>query len=379
MKQLFKPHYHIDECLSKIRECMEIGWTGLGNFTTVFENDWIEYTKLPYAHFLNSATAGLHLAVKILKMENGWSKGDEIISSSITFISTNHAISYENLTVIFADVDEYLCLNPSDVEKKITARTKAIMFVGYGGNIGRYYEIVELCKKYNLKLIFDAAHCAGTRYNGQIPGKEADMVVYSFQAVKNLPTCDSGMLCCRTKQQDELARKLSWLGINKTTDERTNSSGAYKWKYNVEYTGYKYHGNSLIAAIAIVQLKYLDQDNAYRRQLAEWYTFNFKEYRDVIKIIPIIEHCESSRHLYVIEVADRDEIMLGLNQTHIGPGVHYTSNTEYPMYSYAKGSVPNAEKMDDKIISLPMHLELTKADIDGISHKVINLVTKNDI
>ena len=114
--QVLKPKFHIDECLQEIRECLERGWTGMGYKTVDFENAWKEYTGHSHAYYLNSNTAGLHLAVKILKMQNGWQEGDEIISTPITFVSSNHAILYENLHVTFADVDEYLCLDPVDVE-----------------------------------------------------------------------------------------------------------------------------------------------------------------------------------------------------------------------------------------------------------------------
>ena len=104
--QLFVPHFRIEECLAEIRECLEKGWTGLGYKTVAFETAWKAYTDLPYAHFLNSATAGLHLAVRLLKQRDGWREGDEIITTPLTFVSTNHAMLYENLHPVFADVDE---------------------------------------------------------------------------------------------------------------------------------------------------------------------------------------------------------------------------------------------------------------------------------
>jgi len=369
--QLFKPTFRVDECLNEIRQCLELGWTGLGYKTVEFEENWKKYTGLDNAHFLNSATVGLHLAVKILKEEKKWADGDEVISTPLTFVSTNHAIAYENLKVVFADVDEYLCLDPKDVERKITPKTKAVMFVGLGGNIGRYQEILSLCRKHKLALIIDAAHMAGTRVDGTIPGKEADVVVYSFQAVKNLPTADSGMICFKEKKYDEIARKYAWLGINKDTYQRTTqSSGSYKWKYDVEYTGYKYHGNSVIASIGLVQLKYLDQDNAYRRQLAAWYGNHFKPFSS--KITPVPVNCESSRHLYMIQVNNRDELMLALNDSEIFPGVHYQDNTSYRMYAYAAGTCPKAHEICGRVLSLPMHLQLTKDDVDYIAGKVID-------
>ncbi len=369
--QLFTPNFRIEECLDEIRTCLEKGWTGLGYKTIEFEEAWKTYTGLPHAHFLNSATSGLHLAVKILKNYYEWEDGDEIISTPITFVSSNHAIRYENLHVTFADVDEYLCLDPLSVEEKINERTRAIMYVGIGGNTGEYLKTVELAKKYNLKLILDAAHMAGTRINGRIPGNEADVVVYSYQAVKNLPTADSGMICFRKAEHDERARKLCWLGINKDTYSRTNSTGNYKWKYEVEDIGFKYHGNSIMASIALVQLKYLDQENAYRRQLATWYDQLLANCQETITPIKNAPNCESSRHLYIVKVQERDDILVSLNNHEIFPGVHYRDNTEYSVYDYAKGSCPNAQKASNSIISLPMHLKLTYADISYICEKLI--------
>ena len=372
--QLFKPTFRVDECLNEIRECLELGWTGLGFKTVEMEEKWKQYTGAGNAHFLNSATVGLHLAFKILKQECAWQDGDEVISTPITFVSTNHAVMYENLKVKFADVDQYLCLDPEDVEKKITDKTRAVLFVGLGGNTGQYYKIVDLCKKYNLKLILDAAHMSGSRVNGDIPGKDADVVVYSFQAVKNLPTADSGMICFKEKAYDEICRKLAWLGINKDTFARSRDKGAYKWKYDVEYIGYKYHGNSVIASMGLVQLKYLDMDNSYRRQLSAWYNESFKDYSDKIKPVPVAENCESSRHLYIIEVENRDELLLALNECEIYPGVHYRDNTEYDMYAYAKGTCPNAHRLSERVLSLPLHLQMTKDDVDFVAGNVIKYV-----
>ena len=194
--QVLKPKFHIDECLAQVRECLEKGWTGSGFKTAEFEAKWKEYTGHKNACYLNSNTSGLHLAVNILKRRYGWQDGDEIISTPITFVSTNHAIMYENLKPCFADVDEYLCLDPVDVEKKINEKTRAIAFVGYGGRVGQLDKIIALCKKYGLRLILDAAHMSGTRVNGVMPGtwEGVDVTVYSYQAVKNLPTGDSGMI-----------------------------------------------------------------------------------------------------------------------------------------------------------------------------------------
>ncbi len=263
---------------------------------------------------MNSATIGLNFAVEILKEQNGWEDGDEIITTPITFISTNHAIPRAGLKAVFADIDNTMCLNPESVKERITEKTRAVIFVGIGGNAGHYDDIVRICKERGLRLILDAAHMAGTRVSGKMPGHEADAVIYSFQAVKNLPTADSGMLCFKDGKLDEIARKKGWLGINKDTYTRTTNSGNYKWRYDVEYIGEK--------------------------------------------------------------VENRDEVIVNLNRHGIYPGVHYADNTLYQMYAYDRGKCPYAAYVSEHILSLPMHLQLSYDDVQFISDRVIEIVNE---
>ena len=272
---LFVPKFRNDEIIEHITECLDKGWTGLGFKTVEIESKWKEYTELPHAHFINSNTSGLHLAIKILKDSNKWNDGDEIITTPMTFVSTNHAINYENLNPIFADVDDNLCLDPKSVESLITKKTRAVIFVGIGGNTGQLNEIINLCKRKKLKLILDGAHMAGTFMNidGEVKhvGHNVDVSVFSFQSVKNLPTADSGMICFKNEDYDTLVRKLSWLGIDKDTYQRSNDKGTYKWEYDLVDVGFKYHGNSIMASMALVGLKYLEEDNSRRREICKMY------------------------------------------------------------------------------------------------------------
>lgn len=369
--QVFKPKYRIEEVLNEIKECLEIGWTGLGFKTEKLEEKWKTYTNFNNAHFVASNTVGLQIALKVLKDVNKWQDKDEVITTPLTFVSSNHAILYNNLKPIFADVDDQLCLDPKSVESLITRKTKAVMFVGIGGNIGQYKAIKELCDKHNLKLILDAAHMAGTKINNIHVGINADVAIFSFQSVKNMPTADGGMICFQNKDYDVLARKLSWLGINKDTFNRTNSKGSYKWDYDVIDLGFKAHGNSVMASMGLVALKYLDEDNARRREICNLYDQWFLGEE---KIIPIKHNseCESSRHLYQIKVPNRNEVMEYLNANEIYPGVHYKDNTQYEMYSYAQGTCPNAHKSSEDVISLPLHMFLTNEDIK----QVVKIVKK---
>lgn len=362
--QLFVPKFRVEECLEHVKECLEKGWTGMGFKTVEIEEAWKDYTGLPHAHFLSSATAGLHLAFEVLKRKHGWEEKSEVISASLTFVSTNHAIKYAGLEPVFADVDQYLCLDPKSIEEKITDKTKAVVFVGLGGNTGQLEAVANLCRDKGLALILDAAHMAGTRLNGKHVGFNVDVTVFSYQAVKNMPTADSGMICFSEEADDQLARKLTWLGINKDTYARTAAQGAYKWKYDVEDLGFKYHGNSIMAGLALVALKYLDNDNSYRRQLALWYRAELAGV-DSVDIVPVADACESSTHLLQIRVNNRDELLVKLNESNVYPGVHYTDNSEYEMYRSC-GRCPEALKASNEIISLPMHMNVSKHDVSHI-------------
>jgi dTDP-4-amino-4,6-dideoxygalactose transaminase len=372
--QVLKPKYHVEECLAEIEECLRSGWTGVGFKTTQFEDQWKRYTGLPNAHFVNSATSGLHLALTVLKRRYGWSDDDEVISTPLTFVSTNHAILYEGLQPVFADVDDSLCLSPHSIEERITSKTRAVMYVGFGGNAGELNAVSEVCRRHDLALVLDAAHMAGARYLDRHVGSEAAVTVFSFHSVKNLPTADSGMVCFRDAEDDERARRLSWMGITKATHERTDEA-SYKWRYDVPDVGFKYHGNSIMAAIGLVQLRYLDDDNARRRSLAASYRKALAEHAR-IALIPEAKACQSSQHLFQVRVGHRDEVMEELYKSDIYPGVHYVDNSSYPMYRHMQGACPNAAAASEELISLPLHLDLTEDDVSYVCSALIAAVEK---
>jgi len=373
---LFVPEFDVEACLAGIRECLERGWTGDGYKTVEFEKAWGEYSGLPNPLFVNSGTAALHLALASLRRRRGWKDGDEIITTPLTFVATNHVILHERLEPVFADVDEYLCLDPESVRERITPKTRAVMFVGMGGNTGRMKEVMGICKEEDLAFILDGAHMAGTYFGGQHAGIGADAACFSFHAVKPLNTADSGVLCVKDPEVADVARKLAWFGINKTTYARAQQKAGYRWRYDVEDLGWKYNGNSIMAAIALAQLKQLESSNAKRRQLAAFYRWELgtsdAPLQPGLRSIPGVRSvltapdCVSSRHLYQILCSRRDELMTHLNSKGIYPGVHYQPNTRYRMYAGQSGNdrkCPQAEAAGDSLMSLPLHLKMTSDDV----------------
>ena len=377
MYSLFKPHFRVDEVLEEIKECLEKGWTGLGYKTVEFEEQWKELFGFSNAHFLNSNTSGLFLCLEILRDRNLWGGDAEVISTPITFVATNHAIKNAGLRVVFAEVDESLNMSPESVKERINENTKAIVFVGIGGNTKNFEEVCKIAKERGVSIILDAAHMAGSFLEHRHVGLNADCTIFSFQAVKNLPSADSGMICFKRADLDAIARKRSWLGISKDTYERTNSQTNYKWDYDVELVSNKYHGNSIMASMCMVGARYLLVDNARRRRI-------FGLYADLLSgsdSFSLIRHEESvgtfsSQHLIQVILNkdwDRDEVMVGLNNRGVYPGVHYKCNSLFTPYAELSSTVQFSEGLSRRIISLPNHLGLSDEDVTFIGKQLVEV------
>ena len=377
MIRLFRPTFDVEACLDELRDCLESGWTGPGFKTDALEKEWKEYTGLPNAYYVNSCTAALNLTFDIFKQVYNWQDGDEVISTPVTFVSSNHAILLAGLHPVFADIDDTLCLDPVDVEKKITEKTRAVLMVGIGGNPGNYEQILELCRKHDLKLVIDAAHMAGTKVDGKFPCMDADAVCFSFHVFKTLATADSGMLCLKDAEQDKLARIKAWSGINTAafSDVAIADHKTYKWHYDVPYVSSCYNGNSIMAAVALAQLRCLDKDNERRREICAKYDEAFSKCPNV-QLIRYADNCESSRCLYQIIVEDRDGLVKYLNAHDINSGVHYVNNTNYRMYAYGKNTCPRAEYYSEHMITLPIHLRLTDEEVEYVIKTVLDFVNK---
>ena len=377
MIRLFRPTFDVEACLDELRDCLESGWTGPGFKTDALEKEWKEYTGLPNAYYVNSCTAALNLTFDIFKQVYHWQDGDEVISTPVTFVSSNHAILLAGLHPVFADIDDTLCLDPVDVEKKITEKTRAVLMVGIGGNPGNYEQILELCRKHDLKLVIDAAHMAGTKVDGKFPCMDADAVCFSFHVFKTLATADSGMLCLKDAEQDKLARIKAWSGIDTSafSDVAIADHKTYKWHYDVPYVSSCYNGNSIMAAVALAQLRCLDKDNDRRREICAKYDEAFSKCPN-IQMVRYADNCESSRCLYQIIVEDRDGLVKYLNAHDINSGVHYVNNTNYRMYAYGKNTCPRAEYYSEHMITLPIHLRLTDEDVEYVIKTVLDFVNK---
>ena len=359
--QLFKSYYRTEEILEKIKGALEIGWTAPGKHCKEFEEKWNDFIGCKYSHFVNSCTGALHIALRLLDLP----KNSKIITTPITFVSTNAVILYENMIPVFADIDpNYLSLDPRIVLAKAHGqKAAAVIWVHYAGIVHpEFLSTVKKLNKMGIQVIEDCAHAAGSFYSDGTRVGSKNISCFSYQAVKNMPSFDGGSITVQTKKDYERVKQLAWLGITQNTYDRTNNKN-YKWQYDVPELGWKYNGNEISAIMALIALKYLDRDNAYRKQIYKWYKN--------LKSSLLLQDDTSSHHLIVTMVDNRDQIISILKANDISTGVHYLPNFNFkPFKKYYDGKCIHAENITKKIISLPNHLYLTKMDID----KVINII-----
>ncbi len=369
---LFKPSMNNEE-VNAVTKVLKSGWIGLGPKTEEFEKKFAEYIGVKHAIALNSCTSALHLALKV----TGIQRGDEVITTPITFASTSEAVAYNGAIPVYADVEsETLNINPKDIVKKITRKTRAILPVHYGGHPCDMDEINSIAAKHNLIVIEDAAHACGAEYKGRKIGNSENMACFSFHAVKNLAMGDGGMI---TTNNDEIAkrlRRLRWMGIDKSTYDRDHTK--YLWDYRIVEQGYKSHMNDLNASIGIVQLKKLDGANKKREEITKAYNKAFKNIRRISP--PVIKKdVKKSYHNYSMRVegVDREELIKHLNERGISAGVHYKPTYLHPRYaSLNKHDTPIADSIWKKIVLLPVYPDMKKADIRRVIREVTEFFKK---
>lgn len=357
MIKLFHP-YIPKEFLPKLNEILTSGWIGQGPMVEQFEQDFARYVGAKYAVMTNSATSALNLAV----LAAGVQPGDHVLTTSMTFISTNHAILAAGAKPVFVDIDPVtLTMDPELARARISSHTKAMIVVHYGGNPANIRKLRALAKDYSLKVIEDAAHACGASVGTDRIGSFG-LTCFSFHAVKNIPIGDGGMVTTNSKEEYDFLRSMTWLGIDQSTFAR--SEGHYKWEYDVPVVGYKYHSNDIAAVLGVQGLEKLDEWNACRQLVRNEYKARLPE----VEFVEPLEGTTSSNHLCVIKVDNRDELHNKLAENGIETGVHYKPNHYYPMYQqYDVHDLYETEKAYKRILSLPMHLKLNGNDISYIT------------
>jgi dTDP-4-amino-4,6-dideoxygalactose transaminase len=326
----------------------------LGPEAKKFEDHFAEFCSVKHAIGLDSGTAALHLALLAL----GVGAGDEVITTTHTFIATSEAIVLTGARPVLVDIDPRTYnIDASKIEAAITPRTKAIIPVHLYGQPAEMDPILEVARTHNLRVIEDAAQAHGSAYRGRRIGSLGDVACFSFYPGKNLGAYgDAGAL---VTNDDELARKIRMLRDHGRTT-----------KYEHEITGYGYRLDGIQGAVLDVKLKHLPEWNAARRAHADYYTELLANVDDSIVTPYEPAQVQAVYHLYVIRTRKRDELLQYLKEHDIEAGIHYPVPLHLqPVYKnlgYTKGAFPETEKAANEILSLPMYPELTHAQMERV-------------
>lgn len=337
------------------------GYLGMGETVGLFEKELEQYVGGGYRCIcVNSGTAALHLAIQAVTHP-----GDEVLVPSFTFVSTYQAITAAGCVPVSCEVDpETLTLDLEDAEKRITPRTKVLLPVYYASNISRIDAYQQFAKTHRLRLVEDAAHAFGCVHNGRKVGSFGDVVCFSFDGIKNITSGEGGAVFTNDPQVIEAVSDARLLGVCKDSEKRYK--GERSWDFDVVAQGYRYHMSNIFAAIGRVQLSRFDAEFAPKRKyIARKYTSLLSGNKN-IRLIPM-DYDRIVPHVFPLLVLNgkRDKLTELFKANEIQFGIQYRPNH---LLTYFKSSyaLPVTEDIYSKVISIPMHPELTDKDIERI-------------
>ena len=367
--------------IEAVTAAVRSGWWAKGPRTIEFEKKFAEYAGAKHCVAVNSCTAALHLAL----LTAGVGPGDEVITTPLTFSSTANSILHTGATPVFADIDmDTGLIDPKEIEKKITSKTKAVVPVHYSGLACDLDAIAKICDEHNLFLSEDAAHAVETRYKGELIGHHPrNTVSYSFYATKNLACGEGGALVTDDDGIAERARTLSCHGMNSRAWNRYGKGGS--WRYDIAEIGYKYNMFDIQAALALTQLSRMDDMQARRLACVDIYQQAFKDVPELI-LQKTPEYCHHSRHLYVLRVNEerltitRDQFIEELKERNVGVSVHFiavhTMSAYVDRFGYKPEDFPKAYAFSESEISLPMYSTLGTDKAQYVADAVLDVVKK---
>jgi dTDP-4-amino-4,6-dideoxygalactose transaminase len=357
---------------------MRSAWLGTGPKVARFEHDFAAYKSVNNVAALNSCTAALHLSI----LAAGLKPGDEVITTPLTFCATVNAIIHAGATPVLADIDpDTLNIDPAEVSKKITSRTRAILPVHFAGRPCDMEALSNIVERHNLMMIEDCAHAIETEYHGRKAGTMGDFGCFSFYSTKNVVTGEGGMVIAQREEDIARIKVLGLHGMSKDAWKRFGDDG-YKHYYVTE-CGFKYNMMDLQAAIGIHQLARVERNWERRRDVWQAYQSAFAD-------LPVTRPPEPEQgtrhayHLYTILIDEqrcgvaRDNFLNAMTAHNIGVGVHYLSIPEHPYYQDAFGwhpeDYPNAMRIGRQTVSLPISPKLEEQDFRRVVTAVAEIL-----
>jgi dTDP-4-amino-4,6-dideoxygalactose transaminase len=362
--------------IDEVTDSLLQGWLGTGPKVARFEADFAAYKGVTQSRVaaVNSCTAALHVSM----IAAGIGPGDEVITTALTFCATVNAIIHSGATPVLADVDpRTMNIDPQDVEKKITPRTRAILPVHFAGRPCDMDAILAIAGKHHLKVIEDCAHAIETEYHGHKTGTMGDFGCFSFYVTKNIVTGEGGMVLARSEADIGRVKMLALHGMSKDAWRRFSDEG-FK-HYQVMECGFKYNMMDLQAAIGIHQLKRVHEYWIRRQKIWNCYQEAFSALPAGLPAEPDPE-TRHAYHLYTLLIDEkktgisRDQFLDAMTKRQIGVGVHYLSIAEHPYYQQAYAwrpeDCPHAMRIGRQTVSLPLSANLTESDVEDVIEAV---------
>ena len=352
-----------DFAVERATEILRSGWISEGKEVKNFERRFCKVFNLSHALAVNSGTAALHLAV----LGAGVGPGDEVITTTQTFVATAMAVMYAGATPVFADIKPGgPNIDPADIEHRITPRTKAIIPVHYGGYPCDMDEINEIASRHGLSVIEDAAHAIGATYKGKSVGSFGRFSIFSFQAIKLITTGDGGMLVCRDEKDHQTAYRKRWFGIDRVN--RTSSEiGQPEW--DISEIGYKYHMNDISASLGVAHLEEFPEALERRRVLNELYR---KELNNVPGLTLLQEKADrqSACWLFTVLVDKRLYFIRAMKSHGVEVAVWHQRIDRNSLFGGLRKDLPNQTEFDKSQVSIPLRNTLSDEEVGIILHAV---------
>jgi UDP-4-amino-4-deoxy-L-arabinose-oxoglutarate aminotransferase len=357
------------EELRRLREVLGSLFITTGQVVYEFESALADYLGLPHTVAVTSCTSAMQMAL----LAGGVQPGDEVITTTLTFIGTPNAVLMAGATPVLADVDRGTGnIDPGAVEAAVTEHTKAIMPVHLYGQMCDMDALREVADRHGLFIVEDAAHAIEAKWNGKPPGHYGEYSAFSFYATKNITSGEGGAITVRNEKQYELLNMLRLHGFNQLAVDRYTSS--YE-KYDIEMLGWKCNMDSIHAAILIEQLKKIGEYGERRREIFDRYTEAFSA-MDGIELHTIRPEAEHAYHLLTILVdpASRDAVMTGLQERGVGVSINFVPIHQMTYYrerfGFRDGMFPAAEDIGARTISLPLYPKLTGEEVEYVIEAV---------
>ncbi len=366
--------------IAAVTEVMRSGWITTGPKNSEFEQQFSEYTGASHTVALSSATAGMHLLLKAL----GIKPGDEVITPSMTWVSTVNLIVLAGATPVFADIDrDTLMVTPDTIAPCLSSRTRLILPVHFAGACADLTGLRKQAEDAGVPMIEDAAHAVGTEYRGEKIGCRGTSI-FSFHPIKNITTGEGGMVCSDDPDLVEAIRRLKFHGLGKDAYDR--SSQGRSPQAEVLEPGYKYNMPDMLAALGIVQLKKIDVFNRKRAELAGHYLDLLSDVDEIVPLSIPPADCKHAWHLFIVRLdadkaaLNRDEFMEALKQRNIGTGLHFRAVHQQKFYRetmpYLSGTLPNTEWNSDRICSLPLFPDMEADDVRDVVTAIKEILSK---